>query len=237
MNLLQYIKQPLENRHSLLILMFLVLSLSAKATNTGTSIPTSQETPLIQNINYEYQLISKSQDELDCVGTLSFSISLPPNATILLFERTTPHVTDPGNLRFLLKSEYPIATTSITIPDVYWGTYFRIGTTLTNGNKEYSPIYSINDYISSSDLERLMNQSSVETIDTDSIRLYTKNKNLYIETTEIIFISIFDLSGKPIYSEDISQPTVLPLYNIDSPCVIATYKSLNTVITKKVLLQ
>ena len=80
-------------------------------------------------------------------------------------------------------------------------------------------------------------QSSVENMDTDNINLRIENKNLYVETHENISLSIFDLSGRTIYTGNIYQSSTIYLNNLSTPFVIVTYKNSSTAGTKKLLVQ
>ena len=86
-------------------------------------------------------------------------------------------------------------------------------------------------------MDLLRAQSSVENMDTDNINLRIENKNLYIETHENISLSIFDLSGKIIYTGNIYQSSTIHLNNLSTPFVIVTYKNSSTAGTKKLLVQ
>ncbi len=231
------IKYYLNNRLLFLLLMFLAFSINVKAGNIDTIELMASDEPLIQDITYDYQLFYNNDSELDCVGTLNLSISLPGNTSHLLFERTRSHITgsDPSNVIFKVKSEYPITSTNIINPDMYWGTYFRICAIFSNGDRVYSPTYSINDYIDPQDLDLLL--SSVEGAEINEIDLQIENKNLYVNAHETLSLSVFDLSGKLLFTGEIQQTAVVPLDNTSSPVVIVTYRTSSATKTIKMLIQ
>jgi hypothetical protein len=195
---------------------------------------------LIKEISYDYQLISNNELGIDCIGSLNFSISLPTDINTLIFERTNHHTTE-DDLHFTIKSEYPITTTNLTIPNIYWGTYFRICAILKNNERIYSSTYSINEYIDSSDLELLLNQdpASIGSIgtDTENVHIYIKNRNLEITTQVPIYITVFALSGVCIFNREILIAETIPLNDVISPFFIVRYKISNNTFTKKLLLQ
>ncbi len=176
---------------------------------------------IIQNIAYNYQLFSDNGARIDCCGTLDLSISFPQNTSILIFERTRSHLIDPdtSNLKFLIKSEYPV-TTNLSIPEIYWGTYFRLCAILYDGTRICSPIYS-----------------ALEEIGLDKISLHIRNKRLHVNTPKLLYLSIFDIHGKSIFSGNIQQSSVIPLDHLDTPIIIARYRTQNIIKTTKLQVQ
>lgn len=236
MELQKHLKYYLDNRCIYLLIMSLAF-FNAKAGNIIMSESKTSNNQLVHNITYTYHLFN-DQTGLDCFGTLDLSLTLPKNTVRLIFERTTPHIvnSDLSELHFLIKSEYPNIS-NLTIPDIYWGTYFRVCAIQEDGTKEYSPIYSINDYVEQCDLNTLLNSSSVENLEIDKVNLQLVNNNLYIYAPGTLALSIFDLYGKPIFNGDIQHQVLIPLDNISSPFIIVTYKTSYISKTKKLLIQ
>lgn len=231
------LKYYLNNRLLFLLLTFFAFSINAKAMSIDTIELMDSDEPLIQNITYNYQLFyDYNWSEFDCVGTLNFSVSLPENTSRLLFYRTTSYVTDsdPSDLFFGAVAEYPITSTNITIPNLHWGTYSKICAIFPNGNRVYSPIYSINDYIDPQDLDLIL--SSVENAEINEVDLHVENKNLYVNAHETLSLSVSDLSGKLLFTGEIQQTAVVPLDNTSSPVVIVTYRTSYATKTIKMLI-
>lgn len=238
MDLPTHRKYYLKNRHLYLLSIILVFALNVKAGNTDTPELEIYNNSFIQDITYTYNLFSEDQKGLDCYGVLDLSISLPINTKTLIFERTKPHITNPdlNKLHFIVKSELP-NTVDLTIPNIYWGTYFRICAILIDGTRLYSSIYSINEYINHGDLDFLLKSSSIEEMYIDDVSLYIKNKKLYVNTPDTLSLSIYDLYGNQIFSGDIYQAKEIYLNNINSPFIIATYRISNITKTRKILVQ
>lgn len=208
-----------------------------------TNFHTSAQTIPITDIDYKYQLIHITPNDLDCIGTLDLSIDLPTDTKTLIFERTQSHLAaniEDNNLHFLIKSEYPPIDTEhnkslISVPNIAYGTYFRICVIFIDGSRKYSPVYFINNYISPTDLEILSQQSGLNDCQMEPVRLTLKNKYLSIETSNTVFISIFDLTGKQLLSETISQSTRISLENMPSFVIVKCTNTTNT-ITKKLFI-
>lgn len=228
----------LNNRHLYILSIFLFVASIVKAGNTEIKEIETYDDSIIQEISYSYHLISEDQTGLDCCGILGLSLSFPENTKTVLLERTRPHIINPdlNSLHFIVKSEIPI-TTDLTIPDIYWGTYFRICVILTDDTRIYSAIHSINDYINQADLESLLNSSSyTENISIDKVSLYIKNRNLYVSSPDSLLLSVYDLYGHQIFKGIIDQVSDISLDSINSPFIIATYKASNITQTKKLLI-
>lgn len=229
-----------NNRHVFLLLMILACSINAQAGSISSLESETPDEPLIYDVTYSYDLFYDNKSKLECIGSLSFSISLPTNTDTFILERTS-HYTR-GTFRehfFATKALHPATTTELTLPTIYWGTYFRLSAIFTDGTRTFSPTYSVNDYIDPTDLEALLNQGSsfVENTDEEKVCLYVNDKKLHVSTPEFLSLSVFDLYGKCIFNGDIHQETTIPLDNITSPFIIVRYKTSKTTITKKILIQ
>lgn len=199
-------------------------------TNNGES--------LIQEVTYDYQLFHGSQEKLDCKGDLNLSISLPEKTSKLFFEKSKPHLLnlESERLPFQAKSEFPVSS-DLTIPNIPWGTYFRLRAILADGTDVYSPIYSTNDYMNKDDLESLINSASVEDIPSNNISLQINNKRLYITADEVVYLSIYDLYGNMIFSGNMNHAAEIPIDNVSSPFIIVKYSTSNITKTQKLLVK
>lgn len=243
MDLSKHQKYYLDNSCCLnILLIFLAFSTNVKAGNIDMPEVGVRNDPLIQDITYTYQLY-ENQTMIDCCGTLGLSLNLPANTKVLVLERTTRHIINPdlNKVRFLVKSAYEITTseitTSLNIPNIYWGTCFRIRAILKDDSSEWSQKYTVNDFIDKEDLSILINSSDVDDIVADEVSLKIENKILHISTPEIINLSIYDLFGKQLFNETIHHEISIPLYNAGSQVIIVTYSTSKITKTKKILVQ
>jgi hypothetical protein len=220
-----------------ILLIFLAFSTNVKAGNIDMPEAGVGNDPLIKDITYTYQLY-ENQTKIDCCGTLVLTLTLPADTEVLMFERTTRHIIDPdlNKVRYLCKSAYEM-TTSLNIPNIYWGTCFRIRAILKDGSHEWSQNYTVNDFIDKEDLSILINSSDVDDIVVDEVSMQIENKILHISTPEIINLSIYDLFGKQMFNEIIHHEISIPLYNAGSQAIIVTYSNSKITKTKKILVQ
>lgn len=224
-----------NNKYLIFLSLFLVFVFNVKAGDINRTESEVSEDCLVQNVSYDYNLFYNQYGELDSKGTLKISLALPENAFKLLVERSRPHIKDPDEIRRLLLifSEYPVSS-DISVPDIYWGTYFRVRVIRKDNSNIYSSIYSINDYISPDDLEALLNPASIESVEVDEVYFQIQDKQLYVNSQAPVSLSLFDVYGKRIFSEKIDRMQAISLSNISSPFVIATYTTSNKTYTKKI---
>lgn len=238
MDLSKHQKYYLDNSCCLnILLIFLAFSTNVKAGNIDMPEAGAGNDPLIQDITYTYQLY-ESRTMIDCCGTLVLTLTLPADTEVLMFERTTRHIIDPdlNKVRYFCRSAYEM-TTSLNIPNIYWGTCFRIRAILKDGSTEWSQKYTVNDFIDKEDLSILINSSDVDDNVADEVSLKIENKILHISTPEIINLSIYDLFGKQLFNEIIHHEISIPLYNAGSQVIIVTYSTSEITKTKKILVQ
>lgn len=195
---------------------------------------------LIYDVKYTYQLVTNEFGRLNCVGELEVYVNIPEDASFFIFERT-PYGDRwlDGPPRFLIKEEYPITTKIICKPEIYWGTYFSAYIYYKDGSfYEYAPTFAVNSYIAEEDLALLEGQhSTVEEVANNSVNMNVVNGSLYIETLQEVQLSVFDITGKNIFSGPIHQSTTIPLDMVGTPFIIVKYTQDNIVTTKKLIVK
>lgn len=210
------------------------------------NIPDSMtsDDPLCEEISYSYEIFfDEETNNYDCIGTLCITLSLPENCTKVLLERTYPHLLeDEDNFRKLFlryKRECVVEDNKITIPNIYWGTFFRIRAQQSDNSWINSPIYHTNNYIESSDLDIILNSTltSLYDVKDDNVTIQFINKDLHIHSPEVFSVTIYDLSGNAIFN-GINQNTFeIPVDNVVSPFIIIFLKKSNNLIIKKFFLK
>lgn len=188
----------------------------------------------IEDINYTYQLYTNKKEKTDCSGELSISVKIPQDAEALLYERTLRHARDPH--LFMTKNLYSLDNESmfyLTSSNIYWNTYFRIAIYYKDGHREFSPTYSVRDYIRQEDLQLLEEQTGIDNAQYDSVGLEVQNGSLYINTSYNITLSVVDILGRELFYGQISEPTTIPVTGAASSIVIVRYTDSNTTTTKK----
>ena len=128
------------------ILCFIALSfckLSAEANQSA--IPSSESEVSIDNVTYEYKVFNEADNRIDCTGTINFTINIPTGCQRLLLVRTREHTVDSDRLSFSIKTQLPIvddsSAMSVSLPDMSWGTYFRIFAYFEN--ERYFNLYGV----------------------------------------------------------------------------------------------
>lgn len=241
MDILKSQKCCFIGRIILLLLAAICAPIVAKGERTGSAPCFDIADSTIQEVDYEYRLFHPElQDRLECVGTMTISLSLPDNVERIQLERTLRrdrNKQDPNNLRFMGLAVYHGSPTSIVAHNVYWGTYFRIRVVFTDGSYEHTNTYAVNDYIDEQDLALLQQQSSITNRDEDVATLTVDNRSLYVEPVKPISLSICDVSGRLLFTGDIESSVSIPLDKATSPIVIVKYNDSTNLITKKLIVK
>lgn len=199
-----------------LILFFIALSfckLSAEANQS--EIQSSESEVSIDNVTYEYKVFNEADNRIDCTGTINFTINIPTGCQRLLLVRTREHTVDSDRLSFSIKTQLPIvddsSAMSVSLPDMSWGTYFRIFAYFENDRYIYSPTYCTNSYIEENDLKIILGQASIDNTIAEPIDISIDNGCLYIGITEPVELTISNLNGYIIFNGTISQSTSIPI--------------------------
>lgn len=224
-----------------LTLVFLSLLFCKLSTGANQAqIESSYSEFCIYDESFDY-IIDKTSDQLDCIGTLNFTINIPANCQRLLLVRTKEHIIDSDRLFFSIKTPLPIQDDSsqlkVSLPDMSWGTYFRIFAYFDNDTYIYSPTYCTNSYIDESDLKMILEQASVDCTVYDAINFFFESGHLSIETTDTVEIIISDLNGNLVFSDIISQPTSVNIDKATTPILICRYRIGNSIFTEKFIVK
>lgn len=227
-----------EYRKYILNKIILVLFINFMASYDGRAIDLDADIyegdSFVTDINYTYQLYTNEKGKTDCSGELNISVKIPQDAEALLYERTIRHSHNPH--AFLTKNLYKLDNDSmfyVSSPNVYWNIYFRLAIYYKDGHREFSPTYSVRDYIRQEDLQLLEEQTAIDNAQSDSVGLEIQNGALYINTSYDISLSVVDILGRELFYGQISEPTTIPLTGAASSIVIVRYTDSNTTTTKK----
>lgn len=238
MEQLKYIEHCISDKFALFILMALFFSNNLRAERESLKLEI-QKMPLVQEVNYTYQVISDANGYSDCIGTLELSLSLSADVERIIFHCTRKHLIDPDKTKLFFASRFVYSGDlhGLTKSDISWGTYFKIEAVYKNGDREYSPIYCVNDYISMDDLNLFLTQASINGIYKESINVTMDNRCLFIYSQDDISVSIYDTNGFLIYINDKIKSTSISLDSVRTPFVIMKYKTSKDFKTIKLLIR
>lgn len=219
-------------RCKLLFLVTLVLScfqLKAEEQDTEPDIE-------IVNIDFDYTLVPPNiyVPSSDASGTLYIEAKVSSNIEYVIFKRTFVHLKTDEKLQFVQKSRYNVSdnnsTIKITKKYASWGMYFQLDAVAFSGDITSTPLFCSNDYISPEDLEKIMNNASVEDIETDDINITFKSNVLTVDASSEVQISVYDLTGRILFNGNVSQYTEIPL---SANLIIVKYTTKDQTVTKK----
>lgn len=226
------------------VLIFLVVfpfSLSAKAEDicSQSAEETNTEGVNIDSIEYNYTF---SDGYLTCKGDLEVIVDVSDRCSKLFIYYSKPFITDIEDFKaFIAKYEFvsfePGSKNRLVIPNIKWGTYFRVRELLDDGTNIYSPTYCTNDFIDGNDLEKILEQASVDITETDDINTTINNGHLLINTSSPVEFTIADLDGNLLYSGIVSRQTEISLAPATSPIIIIRYNIKGKIITKKFVIK
>ncbi|MDE6207435.1 MAG: T9SS type A sorting domain-containing protein [Muribaculaceae bacterium] len=189
---------------------------------------------LVKAIEYDYHLLSEDS-WIDLLGELKLTLDIPEDTERIDFIRSAQHLLPGKRVVWGWITVYPISPTLI-FSELPWGTYFCVRF-VRSGSNIQTPIYYINDYIEEGDLECIYNFygfSSVPTIGNISDVLLV-DKDLYVQTSIPLSLSIYDLYGNQIYNDVVSEDKIIPLDKYSSQMLIVRYTDSDKAITKKII--
>ena len=222
-----------------LVLIFIVsIAFCCWARGGEADTPINEE--IFADIKYTYHLGPSKYGDFDCVGELEIWVNMPTDAVRIVFRKSSPIDRWKDRQPHLLSIIDLGFATYIYDPEVYWDTYFAADVSYDEYGhiKEFTPVYSVNSYIADEDLALLEEQhSTVEEVTGNIVNLRIDNRNLHIETTDAIHLSVVDITGKTIYSGIVNQNSTILLDKVSVPFVIVQYTQNNVTTTKKLLVK
>lgn len=221
-------------KYKLLFLVTLVLScfqLKADETETDQNVE-------IISVEYDYRVeLPDKVPWTETWGTLRILAKVPNNTTRVVINRSRPHIKSDERIIFLIKSPYevsdPFSPIEIIKNSVNWGTYFQIEAYDSSDNITLSPLFCSSDYVAPEDMEKILNNASIEEIDSDNqVNLSFENKILTVDASSETQVAVYDITGKTLYNGNIIGFTSIP---IQSNFIIVRYSTNNQVFTKKII--
>ena len=193
----------------------------------------------IKDVEYDYNMFSDG-GRMDCTGLLQFYIIVPPEGQRVLVYRTRKHLIEGDRLYPFAVSEWDIDSNRIahvSLKNISWGTYFKVCVLYDNDIRVYSSFYCVNSYIDKDDLNRLLNQASVESPVSGLFSIKVLDKDLVIDTSETVKLAVVDLHGNILFSGNLSKPTTIPIDNAASSVIITRSTINGKTTTNKFLLK
>lgn len=189
----------------------------------------------IEEISYNYELIQDKKGKFDCTGSLDLRVKVDKAVDYLIFCRTRHHL-------FELPQRWVTSNTFIDVDsednptiliskETSWGIYFEIRACLSTGGWEYSPKYCINDYIQPEDWAKIQESAGIDdVVDETPIAVSFSNGLLSVDTNENLFLSVYDLTCRIVFSGNLSQPMNIP---ISANLIIVKYTTKDQTVTQK----
>ena len=194
----------------------------------------STEETYIDNISYEYTLTTSN--EIDCFGTLSFTIHPAAGGLCAIVRRTTRHSVFPDSYStsylYMINDESEI---DVILDSISWDIRFKVETILSDDSRQYTPDYSVKSFIKPEDLDILQSYvDAVELKSDQSPTIEVINGILTVNSPEQTHLNITKTDGTTIFSGQISEPISL---SVNSGLHIISYIHSNQTITKKILVK
>ncbi|MBD5248001.1 MAG: hypothetical protein HDS54_07555 [Barnesiella sp.] len=195
----------------------------------------------MEDIIYDYEMISTPNGGKRCVGKLMLNVDVPQGAVYAIYEHSKPDLQNPNNpdsniVVFVVGRKYDDITKSpLSIVDerISQGTYFRVRFYLEDGTWLTSNIENTNSFISAEDLNVIYPSDSVELILPSKVRLIVRNEYLQVTTDENLYLNIYDLNGVILFSDIVESSASVSLSYSSSTIVVVQYKYIDKIMTKK----
>lgn len=222
-------------KNLIVILLFILVSLQVKGNNELQS-EVSQN--LIISIGYDYELICDESGGYNCDGELKLEVTIPKNCNRIIFEYTKPFITNVDRiLIFTTRLQYldiePENIKEIIVPNIKWGTYFRVRAILDDETIIYSPNYYTNTFINEDDLKLILDNSSIDNAILHLIDISVERDYLDVYTESLVDLLVVDINGNILFAGQISTNSKIPINKSTSPVIIVKYRVNNISITKK----
>ena len=199
---------------TLLCVFLYTITLSAQI---GKTEAMAVEDYALSEINYSYTTY-EDRGRIDCVGQLSFKTNVPDECAQLVLYKTQPHYTTSpdvtetdvtkSDIRFTVCRIIPLETSQTFFQfaqdNIYWGTYFVLQYRLSDNTYFYTPIYNINSFISTSDLDLLVSNASVDCPVDELLEPVYHSDTRTLEVGSSAHLEVYDFSGQLLFKGDIS---------------------------------
>ncbi|MCM1489370.1 MAG: hypothetical protein NC095_00880 [Muribaculum sp.] len=217
----------MKNKISVILTAFILLS------NMSLNAEDIQKFIVVEDIKYDYD-VDEDSGFIDCIGTLSMTVNVPSEYAYVRFDRSGQHLNDSSEFGASAASMYEDAGTSFKIikENISWGTYFKASVVFPDGDRLFTPIYCVDDYIEDEDLAIFRSQNDIDEVFVMPVIIKAINKTIIIESNEKTFFNVTGIDGKTIYSGYVFGIIEIP---VSSPISIVNYQLNNKIITKKLI--
>lgn len=209
-----------------IILLFFGIQLRAEDTEKDPYIE-------IVSVEYDYELRNTSLSIYN-IGTLTVKLKVAEDISQVRFQYSRPYHSPQDRIIFgaigYIDVDNPNELVVFSRDKINRGRYFRFGVKDNSDNWHYTPTIFTYDYISPEDLDKIMNNASVEDIESDDISFTFKSNILTIDTSSDVNISVYDLTGHILFNGNVSQYSEIPL---SANMIIVKYTTKDQTVTKK----
>lgn len=197
-----------------------------------------------ESIDYQYQIFYDDFGNPECVGNLSFYISVPEESEFLIIARaiTEPGDENPfysGKILYVIDDE-DLNSIKIEMEHVPWNSKIKILSYTRDGTESVSEPFDVWDYLETEDWELLTLSVSELVSEGLPIVITLKGRKLYVNylmSGSPVYMDIFNLNGIVISSSIILSDTVISIENVDSPVIMVVAKCNNKLFNFKILVK
>ena len=195
---------------------------------------------ILSNVTYDYMMIYQEGQRPDCMGTVSFDVTFPPDASRILVVRTRSHLLvydDPFyNAKFTVDVDKSATIKRINVPDTQWGSFIRVRVIYEDSNNPVSAHINSSDYLSEEDRSTIFGYL-------DSPQVNEDDQSINILSDGAISINsliggelwIYDLNGQCVKTDHFQASSVISLPESPSSLFILKVRfNNNHTITRKI---